>query len=157
MILRSNLKKASGTIIFLKSLLKPEFSFVRGSLTMHFICMCDRTLWLVVLLSFMKPTFCSSGSSLCSSTPRRLIFFCFHHLEDRWWQKLATDRRGGILYDGWTEFFLGMLSEWSSSGWFKQNWMEEIGSTESCCFEKEGWKCGSWKWFGFFFSLTPEG
>lgn len=30
-------------MIFLKSLLKHEFSFVRGSFTMHFIYMCDRT------------------------------------------------------------------------------------------------------------------
>lgn len=43
---------------------------------MHFICMCDRTLQLLGPLSFTKPTlFCSSGSSLCSNMPRRLIFF----------------------------------------------------------------------------------
>lgn len=50
--------------------------------------------------------------------------------------------------------FLGVFSEWSS-GWFKQNWMEEIGSTKSCCFKKEGWKHVFWKWFGFFFPLWP--
>lgn len=138
--------------------MKPDFSFVRGSFTMHFICMCDTTLWLLVLMSFMKLTlFCSSGSSLCSKAPRRWIFFfffCSQHLEDRWWWKLATDWRGGILYDGWTEFFLCMFSE-SSFGWFKQNWMEEIGSTKSCCFEKEGSKCVFWKWFGFLFLSDP--
>lgn len=125
---------------------------MRGSFTKHFICMYDRTSWLLVLLPFMRPTlFCSSRSSLYSNTPRRFFFPPF---EDRWWQKHATDWRGGILYDGWTEFFLGLLSEWSS-GWFKQNWVEEIGSTKSCCFDKEGWKCVFWKCFVVFFFSDP--
>lgn len=54
-----------------------------------------------------------------------VFFFYFHHLEDRWWEKLAADLRGGILYDGWTDIFLGRLFEWSH-GRFEQNGRNRI-------------------------------